>query len=339
MATMDVFKSDAFNTVSLTYALEKIPYKPQLLNSMNIFEPVPTNTRSIAIEKRDGFMTLIPTSPIGAPPTALKNDKRDIRNFNTRRWAKDFTIYAEQLNGIRQFGTETELMQVQAEATRRLSRLKDDFDLTAEYARLGALQGKWLDSDGSTLVDWFSEWGVTPNTDVSFVFSSATTDVNKLIKGIARGMARASKGGFTQATQIHALVGDDFFDALVTHPAVSETYKNWNAAADLRAVRGNVFDAFYFGGVYFHNYRGTDDNSTVAIGPTKAVFFPVGVPGLFQVAYGPAEFEPWINTFGQEQYALTIPDRDRNAWTKFEIYSYPLFICTRPEVLYTGTSS
>lgn len=88
MASMDIFNSDAFSTVSLTTALEKIPYKPQFLNELNIFEPVPTNTRSIAIEKRDGFMQLIPTSQIGAPPTQLQDDKRDIRNYSTKRWAK-----------------------------------------------------------------------------------------------------------------------------------------------------------------------------------------------------------------------------------------------------------
>ena len=32
-------------------------------------------------------------------------------------------------------------------------------------------------------------------------------------------------------------------------------------------------------------------------------------------------------------------DRDRNAWFRQEIYAYPLFICTRPEVLQFGTMS
>ncbi|MDZ3838713.1 MAG: major capsid protein [Rhodospirillales bacterium] len=36
---------------------------------------------------------------------------------------------------------------------------------------------------------------------------------------------------------------------------------------------------------------------------------------------------------GLDLYAMTIPDRERNAWVKVEVYSYPLFICTRPEML------
>jgi hypothetical protein len=44
-------------------------------------------------------------------------------------------------------------------------------------------------------------------------------------------------------------------------------------------------------------------------------------------------FSPTINQPGQPLYALTIPDRDREAWVKLEVYSYPLFICTRPASL------
>lgn len=340
MATMDIFNSDAFGTVSLTTALEKIPYKPQFLNQQNIFTPVPTRTRHVAIEKRDGFMQLIPTSNIGAPLNRLQDDKRDIRDFRTVRLGKAFTIYAEELNGIRQFGTETELMQITAEATRRLGRLKDDFDLTAEHMRLGALQGIVLDADGSTVIrNWFTEWGITPNAAITFDFSSATVNINDYCKQIVRGMKRAAKGAFLGETRVHAIVGDTFYDNLIKHPSVLVTYQNWEAAASLRAAQGVAFDSFEFGDIIWHNYRGTDDNSTVAVGTSSAIFYPVGSPDTFQVAYGPAEFEPWVNTYGQEQYALTIPDRDRNAWTQFEIYSYPLYICTRPEMLFSGSTS
>ena len=35
-------------------------------------------------------------------------------------------------------------------------------------------------------------------------------------------------------------------------------------------------------------------------------------------------------------YVIPIPDRDRNAYWKMEVYSYPLHFCTRPEVLMSG---
>src|SRR5690606_36590585 len=94
-----------------------------------------------------------------------------------------------------------------------------------------------------------------------------------------------------------------------------------------------AWEQFTYGGITWVNYRGTDDNSTVAVGTDKAKFFPVGAPGVFQVYYSPGESFDFVNTPGLPIYAMQIPDRDRNAWVRTEVYSYPLFVCTRPKML------
>ena len=50
----------------------------------------------------------------------------------------------------------------------------------------------------------------------------------------------------------------------------------------------------------------------------------------------PGETAEWINTPGKPEYIIPIFDRDRRMWWKMEAYSYPLHICTRPEVLLSG---
>lgn len=77
----------------------------------------------------------------------------------------------------------------------------------------------------------------------------------------------------------------------------------------------------------------------MAIAADEAKFFPVNANGVFKKAMAPAEFGGFVNTLGQDTYAMNIPDRDRQAWTKGELYSYPLFLCQRPEVLRKGTAS
>jgi hypothetical protein len=77
----------------------------------------------------------------------------------------------------------------------------------------------------------------------------------------------------------------------------------------------------------------------VAIAATEAKFFPVGASGVFKKAMAPAEFGPYVNTLGMDTYGINIPDRDRQAWTRGEIYSYPLYLVQRPEVLRKGVSS
>jgi hypothetical protein len=136
-----------------------------------------------------------------------------------------------------------------------------------------------------------------------------------------------------QGTELYGLCGDQFFEKLITHPEVERTYLNWMAAAELR---DETPDVFRWGGVTFIDYRGTDDEETMHIADDEVHFFPVGGNEVFHQVFAPGEFEPFINQPGRDIYALTIPDRDRGAWVRLEIYNYPLYICTRPEMLRRG---
>lgn len=337
MATMDIFNNSAFSATSLSGFVQKMPYVPQLLGSLNIFDPVPVRTRSIFVDRTEGGLTLIPTSADGAPPDVLDGEDRDAVPLKTTRLAKRFTLYAHELDGIRASGTESELMGVMGEYNRRMARLRSDMEITHEYHRLGALQGLLLDSDGSTVIyDYSTEFNEAIPAAISFELDVATTNVMAKCTEIARGMARSGKGSLAGAT-IHALAGDSFYDALISHPNVEKFYLNQMAAQSLQSAQGQVFQSFTLGPITFHNYRGTDDNSTVAVPTAEAKFFPVGARDVFKVAYAPLEAMNFVNTPGQPVYAMNIPDRDRNMWTKGEIYSYPLYMCQQPRVLRKAT--
>lgn len=338
MVSMNIFRNDAFSTVQLTKGIEKLPFVPSLLDELQIFEPEPIRTRFASIEKREGHLALVKTSAIGTAPEELAKDKRDIRYFPTVRLSKSTTIYADSLTGIREFGSENELMQVQTEVARQLRRIDNDIRLTKENMRLGAVQGIVTDADGSVINNWYDEFGITVPDVIDFRLDDPSTEVSNVCKHIVRKMQRAGESAFTSVTEVHALASDEFYDALIDHPSVKQFFLNWNASEQFRNDSGNVFSTFRFGGIWWHNYRGTSDNSTVAIKPGQVSFFPVKGEDVFKVVYSPAEFSPWINTPGVEKYALSIPDLERQAWQKFELYSYPLFICTRPEMLLTGVT-
>jgi hypothetical protein len=338
MASMDIFNNSAFSMTSLTGAVSKVDFKPQLLGSLGIFDPMPVRTRTVFVDRREGKLTLIGTSAVGAPPKELQVDPRNAVPLKTTRLAEGFTLYAEEIQGIRAFGSESEFAQVQAEYLKRMASVRDDMDLTHEFHRLGALQGLLLDADGTSVIyNYFTEFGVTEAPAIDFDLgnaSPASGAIRLKTAALIRSMARSAKGAFTPGTSIHALAGDGFYDALVTNPEVEKTYQNWAAAADLRQDR--TWQAFTYGGITWHNYRGTDDNSTVAIASDEAKFFPVGAKDVFKKAMAPAEFGPYVNTLGQDTYAMNIPDRDRQAWTRGELYSYPLYFCQRPDVLRKG---
>lgn len=339
MASMDIFNNSAFSMTSLTTAVNKKPYKPQLLGSLGIFTPKPSRTRDIWVERKNGRLHIVPTSDVGAPATKRVADKRDGTSFRTVRIAPGSRVSAEEVQGIRAFGSESELKSVASEVSDRMDDLLSDLELTEEHHRLGAINGVLLDADGTTVIeDFYDRFGIAKPGAVDFAFSTEATEVRNVIKGITRAMHRSAKGALPEGAQIHALCGDEFYDALTTHPTVEKFYLNYLAAQQHQQGTG-IFGVFYFEGVYWHNYRGTDDNATVAVPSGEARFFPVGGRDVFQKAMAPAEFAPYVNTRGLPRYAMVIPDRDRQAYVDVEVYSYPLFMCTRPEVLRSATAS
>lgn len=334
MASMDVFKADPFSLIGMLAAIENVDHKPQFLGSLNLFSSEPQRTRTVQVESQDGVLRLIRTTPIGAPPVTQTRDKRVMRNFNTVRIAKDDVLRADEIQDIRAYGSETELQQVQAEVARRLQKLHDDVELTWEHHRLGAVQGIVLDADGDTLVNYFTEFGVVQPTEVDFAFGTLTAGQvrPKIESEIVRPLIRAAKGAFVTGSRIQAVVGDSFWDAFINHAEVRTSFLNWTAAAELR--QGTAFGSFHFAGVDWTNYRGTDDGTTVAVATDEAKFFPVNAPGIFQVAWAPAEFLDVANQPGVPVRPLVLPDPSgRNAFVSIEVYSYPLYLCTRPLTL------
>lgn len=339
MAAIDIFKSNAFSTVSITDALNNVPFQPTRLGEMNIFMPRPVRTTSVAVEERDGSLALIATSPRGAPLDERTNDKRKIRDFRTVRVAKHDRLTADEVQNIRAFGSETELMQVVDEVNRRMngpSGLMRDVELTWENMRLGAVQGIVVDADGTSIINnWFTEFGISQAAEIDFDLdnaSPASGAVRKKCDQVVRQMMKAAAGGWIPGqTYVHALCGDTFWDDLTAHSEVRQTYLNTQQAAELRG--GTAYQSFQYGGIVWENYRGTDDGSTVAVDTDKAKFFPVNSNGVFQVAWSPAETFDYVNTPGQPVYGMVLPDDKRNAHVDLEVYSYPLFMCTRPAML------
>ena len=335
MAAMDVFNGDAFTLQSLTTAINSTEYEPMFMQSLGIFTPNPIRTDKFSIESRDGVLSLIQTSERGAPLDQRTTEKRTIRDFRTRRIAKGDTVRADEIQGIRAFGTENELMAVESEIMRRMNGpvgLMADVRLTWENMMLGAVQGIVSDADASVLYNWFTELGVTQPAEVDFDLDNANPAsgaIRKKCTAVVRAILKAMKG-LPAPREIVGLCGDNFFDDFTASAEVRATYLNQQAAAELRG--GLAYESVRYGGINHINYRGTDDGSTVAIGTDKCKYFPVS-PGAFEMALSPMESFEYANTPGLPMYAMIVRDLERNMWVKPEVYSYPMFYPTRPLTL------
>ncbi len=342
MASLNVFTNDAFSAITLTNSIEKVPYLPTGLGKLDFFNMKPIRTKALFVEDRQGVLTLIPFSERGEEGQNRQTEKRNALTFATKRLMADDTVWASEVQDVRAFGSETELMQMESEVGRRVSGptgLQKRMEYTREYLRLAAVQGYVLDpKDSSVVYDLFAEFGIARPGAIAFNLAAGTPNsLRPLCNGIRRTILRNSQGAVEDDTEIVVLCGDAFYDAFVNHPDVIRTFVNWNEAREIRdGSAGAAFSSFAFGGLTFVNYRGSNDKTTIAVPANGCVIFPAS-KAVFDQAQAPGESIEWVNTPGKVEYLLPIPDLLRNSYWKMELYSYPLFMCTRPEVLLTGT--
>jgi hypothetical protein len=351
---MDIFNQDAFRMVTMTAAVNLTPYAPDFLGTLGIFTPTPIRTIDAAIARTDdGEIRVVQTTPRGAPPLEQKILPQNVRSFRTPRVAIGDTIYAHELQGIlaravMQGGDMGLMMQdLQAEISYRLegpTGLRSKQEATKERHRLGAISGIVLDADDSVLYNWPTLWGLSLPAEIPFDLSAASPEVGVLqtaVRQLKRDILRSAKVGNRQNIRIIGLCGDEFFDKFVKHADVLPAFNVFQANAATRISLGlnngiAPFTTFQWEEIDWINYRGTDDNETIAIAPDKVKFIPAGIPGLFQEVLAPAESFEYFNSPGLPIYVNTIPDRDRNSFVRLETYVYAMYVATRPDVLFSG---
>ncbi len=369
---LNVFDQDAFTSVSLTAAVERNPYPPSGLGKLHLFEEDFLYTQDFMVEQEKGQLMVLPMQERGEPPTQLpsKADKREARYFRCPMIAHEAKVTALEVMGVRETGTIARMRTMQQLLGKRLngpSGLQANLEYTMERHRLAAVQGMLLDAVPANAApgtapavkyNWFEQFGIAQPAPINFPLSNLagsavpTGKFRTACNETVRKMARASQGAFSDRTKVIGLCSDEFWDALIINNDVTSTYFNWLAAAQLRegsAFRG-MADAnpmlaetyttpLYFGGIYWINYRGSDDLTSIALKPGTCALFPQGAAGVFSVAYAPHDSEEWVNKRANKKYIVPLIDRERQRWRKFELYSYPLHICTRPEVLFSGVAT
>ena len=335
MGVLDIFSDNAFSIVSLTDSINKRPYVPGQVTGLGIFEEKGVSTTSVMIEEKDGILYLVENKPRGASGQQNQTEKRKGRSLAITHLPVEDKILADEIQGVRAFGSESQLVAIQSVVNERMNTMSTSLDATTEHLALGAIKGEILDSDGvTTIYNLFTEFGVTQETEVDFDLDNAdpvSGAVRKKCAGVLRKMA--ANLGAAPVKSAHAFCGSNFFDDLIAHPEVRETYLNQQQAAELRG--GYLGERVTYGGITFEEYRGSVSGVDF-VDADKAHFFPVGVPGLFKLYYGPADYIETVNTIGLPKYMKQSVDQRMQKFVDLEAQSNTLPICTRPKVLMKG---
>lgn len=334
---LDVFSSSPFLMSNLTDAVNKLPHVPGRLGAMNLFEESGVTTTKITIEEKNGVLYLVPSLPRGAPPTPNRTELRKARQLTTVHLPTRDRIMADELQDVREFGSDTVMVNVQTVINERLTTMRGSLEATLEHLRVGAIKGVVLDSDGATtLYNLFTTFDVTKEPIAYFDLSDGAPTPGELRQRCSNIIRTIEDHlGAASYDHIHSMVGPTFMDRLADHPETREAYQRWQDGAALRDQVARR--SFAYAGITFEEYRGKV-NSMNYISPTAAHFFPVGVPGLFRTVFAPANYTETVNTSGLPLYVKSVADPAQR-WTDLHAQMNPLPYCTRPSVLIEGSSA
>lgn len=343
---LDIFRNDAFSTATLQRVASNVDYIPQALGEMNIFTPAPIDTVFVIIFEEDGKIRLIPTTERGAPDIMQSRDKGRFRALMTPRVSKRDQVNASEILGVANVALPqaVRLRSAAELVNERLSKLISEQEATAEYHRLGALQGKLMDVDGTTVIsDYFAELGFAQPPIIDVDFANITDDEFMMFfqTNFFIPTMRVLKDRKSTSTFLASLVGDNFWAKLQTHPGFREIYKlEMQARAIARAanplVQPNAWMTVDFGGVRWIHYMGTDDGTTIAIPTNEARFFPMNAKDVFVKYMAPGETLSQVGpgVKGKEQYViLRIDPRDDPEFIEIIVRRYHLHACLFPQAL------
>lgn len=328
MPTLDIFNDDAFGVASLTAAINNPPEGqavPSLLD--DLFEEEGITTTSVMIERDGDSLALVPSRERGAPGNVTTGSKRDMIPFSTMHLPTVGAIKADEVQGVRAFGSETEAETVENIVNKRIWKMRSRLEATLRYHRVGAVTGKIYDADGtSVLLDLYNRFGISQQT-VNFALGTTTTDLQQKIRD-AKRKSEDVIGGSGIITGWLGICGRGFYDAYVGHENVKAAFDRWN---DGQFLRDDLRKGFTFGEVVWKEFYGKVGNIQF-IGTDDAYLIPIGVSELFITRFAPADYMETVNTLGLPFYAKQEIMR-MNKGVELEAQTNPLNICTKPRAV------
>jgi hypothetical protein len=292
----------------LTAPINILPNLYTRLGQIGLFRFEGVTQRSIVIEQREGVLSLLPSVPLGAPATVGNREQRSMRSFALPWIPHDDVILPADIQGMPALGVSDAADPLVEVMNRKLTLMRRKHAQTREYMEMNALRGIVKDGAGTTLYDYFTEFGIT-QISVDFIFGTAGTNIQAKVRTTLRGI-EDNLLGETMITA-HALVSSEFFDKLISHPKTEDAYKFFSATGG-QPLREDMRRAFPFAGILFEEYNGSvtlSNGTSERLIPTgEGIAFPLGTFDTFTTYGGPANLLETANTVGLPLYARQMID-------------------------------
>lgn len=321
MELQQALESEKFTVSNLTASINNIIMPPMRIAELGIFEERGIRTTTMSVEFKDGEIIIVPEKERGADGTHTEDRERKLFTFTAVHLPLEASIYADDIQNVRAFGSESELEQLDTLISDKQEDHRMSLDATIEYFRAGALTGKVLGAKGNTIVDLHATFGITPSqvtNEIDFTkplrsqILKAKTDSKKNQKGV-------------KGRRYHALCSESYFAKLMDN---EDFVKAFERAQEGAALRNDVSGGVEWQGVTWEQYE-DDINGKLIIPDGEARLFPTDKPKLFLTRFAPANYSETVNTIGLPYYSKSEPKR-MGKGVDIESQSNVINICTNP---------
>ncbi len=299
---LNPFDAGGFSLAEMTRAINILPNIYTRLGQLGLFRFEGITQRTVVIEAREGVLSLLPSVPLGAPATVGTREGRTMRSFAVPWIPHNDVILPADIQGVRAIGSGNGADPLVAVMTRKLTLMRNKHAQTREYMEINALRGIVKDGAGTTLYDYFTEFGIT-RQETDFVLGTAGTKVQQKVRAVLRQIETELKG--ETMTGVRALVSPEFFDKLIGHATVETAYQYYASGA--QPLREDMRRAFPFAGILFEEYNASvtlSNGTTERLIPAgEGIAFPMGTIDTFTTYGAPANLIETANTVGLELYA------------------------------------
>lgn len=339
---IDGFTNREFSVDELTHVMNIVPNNYGLVTQLGIFPPpLPLSTTYVGLEIQNWTLNLLPATERGSPGTRGSVGKRERKLFEIPQITHLDAVTVADVQNLRAFGSYAPKM-LEDTIREKLVTMVNKHALTHEWYRVNALQGKLLDSDGSVMYNWFTEFGIT---QAVAAFQSA--NIPAKLRTIKRHIEDNLKG--ETMTRVVCLASKQFMEMLFADSDIKKAYDAAMAAfAAMVQANPTLSDrrfSFFLQEIEFIEYTGSasspnaDGTYTTRkfIPDGDAVFFPLGTMESARQWVAPGDFEEAVNMPGKLFYAKETRDRwgrSREILTQSNL----LVMWQRPALLVRGTT-
>jgi len=340
--------SNGSRVVDWTEEVNEIPNQYGLFNGMGLFGGQGVSTESIIFDKNTSTTTLIPQTN-RRQGDGYKNKERTLETFSIALpyFKHVDAIYPGDVQGWRMGGTPDQAEDLPNVRMEKMEDMRNNADQTREWMKIGATKGITLDSEGNTIVNMFTEFGVSQKT-IDFALGTAATNIDGKIAELKRYVAKNAKTGGAIG-KIEVPCSPEFFDALTQHPNMIAAYNYYQNTGrqlnrdDLSAYESwGVVDTFNHKGILFYSYDAVftqpDGTEVRAYGTdstaiTKQVGYSIvkGMRNMYRGYFGPANTLSGANKPGSEMFLNEYRD-PKDKFLELELEMAPLYFLTKPLV-------